>query len=83
MIREPPMALPPRLRKSGPGTAGRNIERDRAICALQANGLTFTALGLKFGLSRERVSKIVRDDKRRRARNQRIRAKFDGVFTGT
>jgi hypothetical protein len=77
------MALPAYLRKSGPGTTDRNIERDIKICALRANGLTFDAVGRKFGLSGERVRLIVRKDERRKARNERIRAKWDGVFTSS
>jgi hypothetical protein len=77
------MALPAHLRKSSPGTAGRNIKRDINIWTLRANGLTLDALGRQFGLSRERVGQIVRKDERRRARNERIRAKWDGVFTSS
>jgi DNA-directed RNA polymerase sigma subunit (sigma70/sigma32) len=61
--------------------ADRNIERDRKICTLRANGLTFDALARRFGLSRERVRVIVRQNEQWRARNARVRAKFDGVFT--
>jgi DNA-directed RNA polymerase sigma subunit (sigma70/sigma32) len=68
-------------RKSGQEVADRNIERDGKICALRANGLTFDALARKFGLSRERVRVIVRQNEQRRVRNARVRAKFDGVFT--
>jgi DNA-directed RNA polymerase sigma subunit (sigma70/sigma32) len=76
------MSLLPHLQKSYQEVADRNIERDRKICALRANGLTFDALAGKFGLSRERVRVIVRQNDQRRARNARVRAKFDGVFTG-
>jgi hypothetical protein len=42
----------------------------------------FRCLAGKFGLSRERERVIVRQNDQRRARNARVRAKFDGVFTG-
>jgi len=61
--------------------ADRNMERDSKIFALRANGLTFEALARRFGLSRERVRVIVRQNEQRRARNARVRAKFDGIFT--
>jgi DNA-directed RNA polymerase sigma subunit (sigma70/sigma32) len=67
--------------KSDQEVADRNIDRDHRICALRANGLTFDALARKFGLSRERVRVIVRQNEARRARNARVRAKFDGIFT--
>jgi DNA-binding CsgD family transcriptional regulator len=66
--------------KSDQEVADRKIERDRRICALRANGLTFDALARRFGLSRERVRIIVRQNEQRIARNVRVRAKFDGVF---
>jgi transcriptional regulator len=61
--------------------ADRSIERDCRICTLRANGLTSDALARRFGLSRERVRVIVRQNEQRIARNARVRAKFDGVFT--
>jgi Mor family transcriptional regulator len=67
--------------KSDQEAADRNMERDSKIFALRANGLTFEALARRFGLSRERVRVIVRQNEQRRARNARVRAKFDGVFT--
>jgi DNA-directed RNA polymerase sigma subunit (sigma70/sigma32) len=51
--------LPAHLRKTGPGTAGRNVERDKKICALKATGLSNEAVGKQFGLSRERVRNIL------------------------
>jgi hypothetical protein len=74
------MGLPAHLRKSGPGTAGRNIDRNTSICARRAQGLTFNALAKEFGLSRERIRLIVRHEERRVQRNERIRAKWKGVF---
>jgi hypothetical protein len=67
--------------KSNQEVADRNIERDGKICAARANGLNFDALARRFGLSRERVRVIVRQNEQRRARKARVRAKFDGVFT--
>jgi hypothetical protein len=67
--------------KSDQEVADRNIERDRRICGLRANGLIFDAIARKVGLSRERVRVVVRQNEQRRARNARVRAKFDGVFT--
>jgi transposase len=51
--------LPAHLRKSGPGTGGRNVERDRQICALKATGLSNEGVGKQFGLSRERVRNVL------------------------
>jgi DNA-directed RNA polymerase sigma subunit (sigma70/sigma32) len=51
--------LPAHLRKHGPGTGGRNVERDKKICALKATGLSNEAVGEQFGLSRERVRNIL------------------------
>jgi DNA-directed RNA polymerase sigma subunit (sigma70/sigma32) len=67
--------------KSEQEVADRYIERDHRICALRTHGLTFDALARRFGLSRERVRVIVRQNEQQRARNARVRAKFDGVFT--
>jgi len=62
-------------------TTDQKAERDIKIVALRANGLTFDVLASKFNLSRERVRLIVRREEQRRARNRRIHAKWDGVFT--
>ena len=56
--------LPAHLRKSGPGTGGRNVERDKTICALKASGLSNAAIGKKFSLSGERVRLILSHAKR-------------------
>jgi len=74
------MALPVELRKTGPGTAGRNVHRDARICARRAEGLTLDAIAKEFGLSRERIRSIVWHEQRRAERNERIRAKWQGVF---
>ncbi len=53
-------SLPPHLRKSGPGTGGRNWDRDLTICAeKKATGATNVALGKKYGLSRETIRHII------------------------
>ena len=59
--------LPAHLRKSGPGTGGRNVERDKQISAPKATGLSNEAVGKQFGLSRERV-RLVLDNAKRDAR---------------
>jgi Mor family transcriptional regulator len=53
------MAFPARLPKSGPGTGGRDAERDAKICARRDGGLTYEEVGREFGLSREKVRLIV------------------------
>jgi transposase len=55
----PRKTLPAHLRTHGPGTGGRNVERDRKICALKATGLTNEAIGKQFGISRERVRNVL------------------------
>jgi hypothetical protein len=60
--------LPAHLRKSGPGTGGRNVERDKKICALKATtGFSNETVGKRFGLSRETVRHVL-DDADRKAR---------------
>jgi hypothetical protein len=54
--------LPAHLRTHGPGTGGRNVERDRKICALKATGLSNEAIGKQFGISRERVRNVLDAD---------------------
>ena len=54
------------MRKSGPGTGGQHAERSH----------TLEAIGQRFNLSGERVRVIVNKEKRGRARNARIRAKW-------
>jgi DNA-binding CsgD family transcriptional regulator len=56
--------LPAHLRKSGPGTGGRNVERDKKICALKATGLSNKAIGNQFNLSRETVRHVLDQAKR-------------------
>jgi Mor family transcriptional regulator len=75
------MSLPAHLRKSGPGTAGRNEARNAQICALAANGETYAAIGRKFQLSGEQVRLIVGRAKQKSERDARTRAKWAGVFT--
>lgn len=55
----PRKTLPAHLRKSGPGTGGRNVERDKTICALKATGLSNDAIGKRFNLSRERIRHVL------------------------
>jgi DNA-binding CsgD family transcriptional regulator len=52
-------STPVHLRKSGPGTGGRNWERDKEICALKATGLSNEAVGKRFNLSRETVRHVL------------------------
>jgi hypothetical protein len=53
-------SLPAHLRKSGPGTGGRNWDRDLAICTeKKATGATNVALGKKYGLSAEMIRHII------------------------
>jgi hypothetical protein len=52
--------LPAHLRKSGPGTGGRNVARDTEICALKANtNMSNDEIGKKYNMSRERVRQIL------------------------
>jgi len=61
----PIQTLPAQIRKSGPGTGGRNWDRDRAICAeKKATGTTNVALGKKYGLSREMIRHIINTGRR-------------------
>lgn len=55
--------LPPHLGQSGPGTGGRNLERDREICALKATGMSNQAIGKQFNLNRERVRQVLQQAK--------------------
>jgi DNA-directed RNA polymerase sigma subunit (sigma70/sigma32) len=68
--------LPAHLRKSGPGTGGRNVERDKKICALKTTtGLSNEAVGKRFGLSRERVRHVLdAADRKARLDKQRTSA---------
>ena len=53
-------SIPAHLRRSGPGTGGRNWDRDLAICAEKiATGATNVELGKKWGLSRETIRIIL------------------------
>jgi hypothetical protein len=53
-------SLPPHLRKSGPGTAGRNAERDAKICALAADGMKYSQIAKQFpSITAERIRQIV------------------------
>jgi hypothetical protein len=58
-------------------------ERNRKICAraLSDPELAKTALGLEFGLIRQTISGILSRQRYRFERNERIAAKFKGVFT--
>jgi hypothetical protein len=55
----PPKSTPVHLRKSGPGTGGRNVERDMKICARRAGGALLETIGKEFNLSRERVRQVI------------------------
>jgi hypothetical protein len=53
-------SLPTDLRKSGPGTGGRNWDRDAEICALKArSNMSNDEIGKKYKMSRERVRQIL------------------------
>jgi Sigma-70, region 4 len=55
--------LPAHLRNHGPGTAGRNKERDALIAARRAKGESFAEIGKALRLSGERVRQIVQQAK--------------------
>jgi transposase len=58
-------SIPVHLRKSGPGTGGRNWNRDKEICALKAaTGMSNDAIGKKFNLSRETIRLVLNQAKR-------------------
>lgn len=51
---------PVHLRKSGPGTGGRNWERDKEICAVKATtGMSNEAIGKKYNVSRETIRHVL------------------------
>ena len=52
-------STPAHLRKSGPGTGGRNVERDKEICALKASGMSNEAIGKRYNISGERVRLVL------------------------
>ena len=54
-------SIPVHLRKSGPGTGGRNWDRDKEICALKATGISNDAIGKRYNLSRERIRQVLQD----------------------
>jgi hypothetical protein len=58
------MGLPAHLRKTGPGTGGRLIERNAKICARAAEGALQKEIASEFGLSHTRIGLIVRHQKR-------------------
>jgi DNA-directed RNA polymerase sigma subunit (sigma70/sigma32) len=65
-------AKPPHLLRYRRGIAGDHSQRDQAICARRAAGITLEKIGVEFGLSRERVSQIVRKEERRLQRAERL-----------
>jgi hypothetical protein len=53
-------SLPADLRKTGPGTGGRNWDRDAEICTLKARtSMSNDEIGKKYKMSRERVRQIL------------------------
>jgi transposase len=53
-------SIPVHLRKSGPGTGGRNWDRDQEISALKAStGMSNDEIGKRYKLSRESIRLIV------------------------
>jgi hypothetical protein len=62
MSRKP---IPGHLRKSGPGTGGRNWDRDKEICALKAaTSMSNDAMGKKLNVSRETIRHVLDRGKR-------------------
>ena len=58
-------SIPVHLRKSGPGTGGRNWDRDKEICALKAaTGMSNEAIGKMYKLSRETIRHVLNQGKR-------------------
>jgi transposase len=58
-------SIPVHLRKSGPGTGGRNWDRDKEICALKAaTGMSNDAIGKKFNVSRETIRHVLNQAER-------------------
>jgi hypothetical protein len=57
-------------------------DRNAAICARKASEPrpSNIALASEFGLNRETIRAILLREEQRLKRNERIRAKFDGVF---
>jgi transposase len=55
----PRTSTPAHQRKSGPGTGGRNVDRDKEICALNATGLSNGAIAKQFKVSSERVRQVL------------------------
>jgi len=61
-------SIPVHLRKSGPGTGGRNWDRDKEICALKAaTGMSNEAIGKKYNVSRETIRHVLDQGKRNAA----------------
>jgi DNA-directed RNA polymerase sigma subunit (sigma70/sigma32) len=63
--------LPADLRKSGPGTAGLNIDRDKAIFGRRLQGHSLEDIGIEFGISGERVRQICTSQERDAERHNR------------
>jgi transposase len=58
-------SIPVHLRKSGPGTGGRNWDRDKEICALKAaTGMSNEAIGKRYNVSRETIRGVLRAGER-------------------
>jgi transposase len=58
-------SIPVHLRKSGPGTGGRNWDRDKEICALKAaTGMSNDDIGKKYNVSRETIRHVLDQAKR-------------------
>jgi|HubBroStandDraft_6_1064221.scaffolds.fasta_scaffold97183_2 Sigma-70, region 4 len=83
-------SLPAKLCKSGPGTGGRNWNRDAEIFALKARtNMSNEEIGKKYKMSRERVRQILSTGERNvkqgitrwmSARERREKAVRDGIM---
>jgi len=77
------MGLPAHLRKTGPGTGGRLVERDTKICARRSEGLTLEEIGREFALSRETIRQVVRRGPRGPEYFEQRRANFRRAFANS
>jgi DNA-directed RNA polymerase sigma subunit (sigma70/sigma32) len=53
------------------GPRPQNIQRNKAICARRAQGITLERIGDEFGLSGEQVRQIVLNEERRAKQGKR------------
>jgi DNA-directed RNA polymerase sigma subunit (sigma70/sigma32) len=62
---------PPHLLDRRRGPRPQNIQRNQAICARRAKGITLERIGDEFGLSGEQVRQIVLNAERRAKQGKR------------